>query len=86
MSDQEPTAVPQTSAHIGDALVREGLLSQAHLDDALALQAHWGTRLGDVLLAKGWVRAYDFYRTLSVQFKLPFVDLLKSPRTKSCSP
>ena len=76
---QKALAIPHANAHIGDALVRDGLLSQAHLDEALALQARWGTRLGDILLAKGWVRAYDFYRTLSVQFSLPFVDLLKSP-------
>jgi cellulose synthase/poly-beta-1,6-N-acetylglucosamine synthase-like glycosyltransferase len=79
MSDQVPYSIPQHQAHIGDALVRDGLLNQAHLDQALSLQARWGTRLGDILLAKGWVRAYDFYRTLSSQFKLPFVDLLKSP-------
>jgi len=76
---QKALAIPHANAHIGDALVRDGLLSQAHLDEALGLQARWGTRLGDILLAKGWVRAFDFYRTLSVQFDLPFVDLLKSP-------
>lgn len=83
MSAQIPFAVPHANAHIGNALVRDGLLSQARLDEALALQARWGTRLGDILLAKGWVRAYDFYRTLSVQFELPFVDLLKSPPDES---
>lgn len=83
MSAQIPFAAPHANAHIGDALVRGGLLSQARLDEALALQARWGTRLGDILLAKGWVRAYDFYRTLSVQFELPFVDLLKSPPDES---
>lgn len=83
MSAQIPFAVPHANVHIGDALVRGGLLSQARLDEALALQARWGTRLGDILLAKGWVRAYDFYRTLSVQFELPFVDLLKSPPDES---
>ena len=83
MSDQVPYSIPQHQAHIGDALVRDGLLNQAHLDEALSLQARWGTRLGDILLAKGWVRAYDFYRTLSSQFKLPFVDLLKSPPDES---
>jgi cellulose synthase/poly-beta-1,6-N-acetylglucosamine synthase-like glycosyltransferase len=83
MSAQIPFAVPHANAHIGDALVRGGLLSQARLDEALALQARWGTRLGDILLAKGWVRAYDFYRTLSVQFELPFVDLLESPPDES---
>lgn len=83
MSAQIPFAAPHANVHIGDALVRGGLLSQARLDEALALQARWGTRLGDILLAKGWVRAYDFYRTLSVQFELPFVDLLKSPPDES---
>ena len=79
MSTQKIFAIPHVNAHIGDALVRDGLLSQPHLEEALALQVRWGTRLGDILLAKGWVRAYDFYRTLSAQFNLPFVDLLKTP-------
>lgn len=79
MSKREPFEIAGTSLHIGDALVQEGLMSPARLAEALALQAAWGTRLGDIVLAKGWVRSCDFYRTLSVQFDLPYVDLLKSP-------
>ena len=65
--------------YIGDALVQRGLLTQAQLFEALSLQARWVTRIGDVLLSKGWVRAYDFYHTLASLFGLSFVDLLKFP-------
>jgi len=79
MAKREPFEIPDASLHIGDALVREGLLTPLRLAEALTLQSAWGTRLGDIVLAKGWVRACDFYRTLSVQFDLPYVDLLKLP-------
>jgi len=46
---------------------------------ALELQQRWGTRLGDIILAKGWVRAPDLYRTLAEHFDRPFVDLFKEP-------
>lgn len=62
---------------IGDALVEAGLLAPEHLEQALGLQTQWGSRLGDVLLSKGWVRPYDFYRTLARLFDLPFADLME---------
>ncbi len=82
MISGQPLA-PSAPLYIGDALVQRGLLSQAQLFEALSLQARWGTRLGDILLAKGWVRAYEFYHTLASLFGLSFVDLLKSPPDES---
>jgi glycosyltransferase XagB len=64
---------------LGDVLIDQGLLSPARLAEALLLQERWGSRLGDILLAKGWVRAQDFYRTLASHYQRPFIDLLKEP-------
>ncbi|HEY0634586.1 MAG TPA: glycosyltransferase family 2 protein [Gammaproteobacteria bacterium] len=74
----------QTTLHvvqgkIGDLLVARGLLSGAQLNEALLLQHRWGTRLGDIILAKGWVRAPELYRTLAAHLNKPFVDLFKRP-------
>ncbi|HEY0722300.1 MAG TPA: glycosyltransferase family 2 protein [Gammaproteobacteria bacterium] len=64
---------------IGDLLVARGLLNDEQLSEALTLQRRWGTRLGDIILAKGWVRAPDLYRTLATHLNKPFVDLHKKP-------
>ncbi len=64
---------------IGDLLVRAGLLRETQLTEALALQKSWGARLGDIVLAKGWVRPFDFYSTLAAHFGKPFVNLIKEP-------
>lgn len=64
---------------LGELLVHHGLLTPAQLQEALVLQARWGTRLGDIILAKGWVRAKDFYRILANQYGLKYLDLLEDP-------
>lgn len=63
--------------HIGSLLADEGLVPQERIDEALALQAHWSMHLGEVLIAKGWVRPYQFYTVLAEQLSLQFVDMLK---------
>ncbi len=63
---------------LGKLLVTRGLLTQKKLDNALELQEKWGTRLGDILLSKGWVRAQDFYLTLAIQQRKPFINLFKA--------
>ena len=71
------------STPLGELLVARGLLQQKQLDTALELQEKWGTRLGDILLSKGWVRAQDFYLTLAIQYRKPFVDLFKERPDKN---
>ena len=61
---------------LGDALIRQGVLSQTHLEQALVLQKRWGSRLGDILLAKGWVGAQAFYTALARHYERPFVNLM----------
>jgi cellulose synthase/poly-beta-1,6-N-acetylglucosamine synthase-like glycosyltransferase len=69
----------QRSATIGAQLHARGLITLDQIEEALALQKRWGVRFGDVVLARGWVRPFDFYKTLAETFGLPFVDLLKTP-------
>lgn len=68
-----------TRGKIGDLLVAKGLLSQVRLEQALELQRRWGTRLGDIILAKGWVRAPVLYQALAEHFNKPFIDLFSEP-------
>ena len=68
---------------LGEQLVSRGLLTPDQLNSALELQKKWGTRLGDVLLSKGWVRARDFYQTLASHHRKPFIDLSREPPDKS---
>lgn len=64
---------------IGTALVEAGVIDAAQLQDALALQARWRSRLGDVVLAQRGVTALRFYTVLSAHFGLNFVNLLQQP-------
>lgn len=68
-----------TRGRIGEALVEAGLLTPERLEKALDLHRQWDMRLGEVLMAKGWVRAVDFYSFLAEQQNLAFVDLMREP-------
>jgi cellulose synthase/poly-beta-1,6-N-acetylglucosamine synthase-like glycosyltransferase len=63
---------------IGDLLVEKGLLTQARLDEAIELQRKWGTRVGDIIISKGWVRPFSFYQVLAEHFDKPFINLMDS--------
>jgi cellulose synthase/poly-beta-1,6-N-acetylglucosamine synthase-like glycosyltransferase len=64
---------------LGQLLLHAHLLTPGQLEEALALQARWGSRLGDIVLASGWVKPLDFYRVLAEHFRLDFVNLLEQP-------
>jgi len=61
---------------IGDLLVERGLLTQERLDEAIGIQKQWGTRVGDIILSKAWVRPFLFYQVLAEHFDKPFVNLI----------
>jgi cellulose synthase/poly-beta-1,6-N-acetylglucosamine synthase-like glycosyltransferase len=56
---------------LGDLLVAKGLLTQARLDEAIALQQASGERLGDVLLKNGWIDPIEFYKVRDSQKVAP---------------
>ncbi|MBO9826654.1 glycosyltransferase [Xanthomonas sp. A2111] len=66
-------------APIGEALVAAGVIDPPQLQNALALQARWRSRLGDVVLAQRGVAPLRFYTVLAEHFGLHFVNLLKQP-------
>lgn len=68
---------------IGDILLKEKLITKRQLEEALILQKRWGSRLGDIVLSKGWVKSMDFYQALAEHYNLNFVNLMKSPADES---
>lgn len=64
---------------VGDILLREGLIRADQLEEALQLQQTWGSRLGDIVQAKGWVRSRDLYHALADHYGREFVDLVANP-------
>lgn len=64
---------------IGEMLVAAHLITEAQVAEALAKQASWGSRLGDIVLAMGWVKPLAFYKVLAEHFDLQFVNLAEQP-------
>lgn len=60
---------------IGDLLVKSGAISQAQLEQALALQSESGERLGEVLQKHGFITEKQLIDTLMSQLGVEFIDL-----------
>lgn len=60
---------------IGEILLREGLISQSQLDEALFSQKESHAFLGEVVVKKGWLTEEQLLKALSKQFSLPFISL-----------
>ncbi len=73
------SAVPAPPVPLGELLIKKRLISHQSLEQALELQKRWGTRLGDILISKGWIQPFAFYRVLAEQFKKPFLNLMEIP-------
>ena len=68
-----------TTPLIGDLFLQQGLIDRDDLAQALRLQRRWGSRIGDVLMGLGHVKALDFFKGISAQRGLPFVNLISEP-------
>ncbi|MFK8068317.1 MAG: glycosyltransferase family 2 protein [Gammaproteobacteria bacterium] len=68
---------------LGELLLEQGYITDDHLEKALALQQEWGTRLGDILMSKGWVQPFAFYRVLADQYNKPFINMMEFLPDKS---
>lgn len=62
---------------LGTLIFRAGLIAPQQLEDALAEGLRSGKRLGEVLLARGWLSEEDLARLLAGQKGLPYADLDK---------
>ena len=68
-----------TDSWTGDFLAEQGLITLEQLNEASALASRWGSSLSDVLLARNWIEADEFYQALADRFGMKRVDLLASP-------
>jgi type IV pilus assembly protein PilB len=64
-----------TADHIGELLIREGLITKQQLAAALLEQKQNGTRIGYNLVKLGHIAEIDLTKALAKQFKMPAVDL-----------
>ena len=60
---------------LGDLLVKSGAITQAQLEEALALQSGTGERLGAVLQKHGFITEKQLIDTLMSQLGVEFIDL-----------
>ena len=71
-----PAALTDTARlPLGSLLVRDGLITAEQLELALAEKEETGHRLGEIVLAHGWVVAATLARLLAEQHGLEYVDL-----------
>jgi type IV pilus assembly protein PilB len=69
------TTVTAAPDRIGDLLVREGLITQEQLVQALADSRSGGTRVGYSLIKLGFIPEDELTRMLARQYRVPAVDL-----------
>jgi hypothetical protein len=55
---------------LGSVLVERGLLDEAHLEKALAVQRREGGKLGEILVQRGWVTPFGLAAALASQHGL----------------
>ena len=60
---------------LGDMLIEEKLITPEQLESAQAVQRQKGGKLSDILLKQGLVKAEELAVVLSIQLKLPLIDL-----------
>lgn len=72
-------ALGRERLRLGELLVREGLLTQAQLDQALTEKRGTRQRLGELVVAHGWVTEVQIAQALAEQYQLEFVNLDASP-------
>jgi type IV pilus assembly protein PilB len=58
---------------LGDLFMKAGLITQTQLTRALEVQKTSGSRLGEVLVALGYLTESDVARTVAAQLGIPFV-------------
>jgi type IV pilus assembly protein PilB len=62
-------------SQLGSLLLRDGHLTEARLEEALAEHTRTGRRVGEIVLERGWVSGTALARALAEQYNLEFFDL-----------
>jgi len=60
---------------LGEALIKAGAVTLAHVDEALKIQEKTRGFIGSILVHKGYLDENILLKTLSDQFDLPYIDL-----------
>ncbi len=60
---------------IGELLVKNGIITEAQLKEALALQEKQEAKLGEILIKLGYLSSKDLVWMLSEQIDIPFVEI-----------
>lgn len=71
----EPASGPRRKIRIGELLVKNGIISNDQLEEALVAQKKSGGKLGNTLVELGLVTSQQFHEFLASQLNLPFIDL-----------
>lgn len=70
--------------NLGHLLLKNGTITQKQLDDAIALQAERGCRLGEALLMLDACNDHQIARILAEQLEIPFIDLHVDAPSPDC--
>jgi MSHA biogenesis protein MshE len=71
----EQSKQPRQKIRIGDLLVKNGVITDSQLMQALATQKKTGGKLGNTLVELDLVTSQQFHEFLASQLGLPFIDL-----------
>ena len=63
-------------ARLGDILVRQGAITEAQLQSAIAAQGSERGLLGTILMRRGWIDAEQLGAALAEQYGVPFLDIV----------
>lgn len=63
---------------LGDLLVEEGIITEAQVEQALAVQKSTGRKLGDTLIELGFLSEQQMLSFLSQQLAIPLIDLSRA--------
>lgn len=75
MIEGETLEKPESRMRLGDLLIREKLLTEKQLENALQRQKATGRKLGEILIHDNFVKEKDIIRVLQIQLKIPYVEL-----------
>ncbi|MCE8514510.1 glycosyltransferase [Ruegeria pomeroyi] len=70
---------PEPHLPLGRYLVRNGVISQAQLVQALQMQLWLDAPIGEILIAEGWAEPNDILRALALQNGVQWADLAADP-------
>jgi type IV pilus assembly protein PilB len=60
---------------LGDELVSRKLITEKHLEQALAMQGKSGKRIGQILIEQNWIKENDLLPVLAQQLQVPYLKM-----------